>query len=105
MSASNQLRLEIGKAARLLDLRGDTAGAKSILESVIARTSEADVHIRLEALVFLADVLAHEGHRDAALDTLRQAGELDLSDVEPDLVDSSLERAADLRRELLSLSS
>jgi hypothetical protein len=100
---SDQLRLEIGKAARLLDLRGDVVGAKAVLQSVIFRTSEAENHIRLEALVFLADVLAHEGNREAALLTLRQAEGLDLSEMDSDLADPFLERAAELRRELDSL--
>ncbi len=97
---SDELRMQIGKAARLLDLRGDVVGAKSVLESVIARASDVEVLIRLEALVFLADVLAHEGDREAALLKLQQIEGLDLSDLEPDLFDSLLQRAADLRREV-----
>ena len=92
----------IGKAARLLDLKGDVEGAVALLESVVEDTRGCEHLLRehVEALVFLADVHFHCNDREAARGHLARIEAIDLGDLEQDLLDHSLRRAAELKREL-----
>jgi hypothetical protein len=98
------LMSRIGKAARLLDLRGDAGGAVEILRAVLSDPAiEQHPSQKVEALVFLAEVHSRLGDRQQAMEYLGRFEALDLALVEADLLGPHLRRAQELRAALLGI--
>lgn len=89
---------QIGKAARLMDLKGDVEGAVTILESVLD-DPEIDQYPaeKVEVIVFIADLHIHIKENKKAAKYLNRLTTLNLHPVEPDLIDPHLKRAQELR--------
>ena len=88
------------KAALILDLKNDPERASEILlEIVTDETLSPTDPVRVEALAFLADIGHVYDRPKLILDSVNELNRLDLSDVEPDLIERSLKSVAAIAAE------
>jgi hypothetical protein len=92
---------QIDKAAKILDLLGDFPHAFQVLQSILD-DPDIDTYaaIKLETLSFLADMCWHMGKHQDARQYIEVSEQLDLSDVDPDLINSSLKKLRQIKGEI-----
>ena len=84
MSKAQQL---IAHAARLLDLKGDVAGAEQALRDAIATASaEHRVGPEVQAITFLGELLLEQERREEALALFRRVVDLGKNIDDEDLI-------------------
>ncbi len=101
MKDYQRLMQQIGKAAKILDLQEDFPQAIRVLQCVLDDpATEEHILIKLEALVFLADIHSELGRPQEARRYIALAEALDVRDIEPDLVDNSLAQMEEVKAAL-----
>ena len=92
---------QIGKAATILDLKGDFPRAIEILESIVNHDEIiAFLPIKIEALAFLADIHSHLEKYEKAEQYISIIDKIDLENIEPDLIHHSLLQLERIRQEI-----
>ncbi len=94
----NRFLTQIGKAARLIDIKGDVKNALAVLESVL-EDPEIDHYPaeKVEVIVFLADLHMYMHEYKKTEEYLNQIKCINLGEVGPDMVGPHLKRAHELR--------
>ncbi|GIH94237.1 bleomycin resistance protein [Planobispora siamensis] len=101
-ASEGRLARVMAAAARQADARGDAAAGIRILETGLARHTDAPPAQRLPALVYLAELRWRTGARDAAAAALTEAGAMELSAADREALAADLASAAELAADLAS---